>query len=120
MPKLAPIEVLDSHAQRLVGAVVFDVVGVLQFGRRGWAYVGTGPLPREQRNRRLSKSCCNPRLQVARRQNAKILRRGRPLWTLPRLDGSAVPMSHLTPIVGSTVWPGGHARENKSRQEFTG
>ena len=34
---MAPIEVLDSHAQGLVGAVVLDVVGVLQFGGRGWA-----------------------------------------------------------------------------------
>ena len=37
---IASIEMLDPEAKRLVGSVVFDVVGVLQFGGRGWAYVG--------------------------------------------------------------------------------
>ena len=48
-----------------------------------------------------------------------ILRRSPPLRTFPRLDGSVVPMSHLTPITDPTLWPGGHAGGNKSRQEFT-
>ena len=60
-----------------------------------------------------------PATASSKAPNPKILRRSPPLWTFPRLDGSAVPMSHLTPMVGSTVWPGGHARGNKSRQEFT-
>ena len=53
-----------------------------------------------------------PATASSKAPNAKILRRSPPLWTFPRLDGSAVPMSHLTPMVGSTVWPGGHARGN--------
>src|SRR4051794_15191508 len=49
--------------------------------------------------------------------NPKILRGSPLLWTFPRLDGSALPMSHLTPVVGSAVWPGGYARGNKSRNK---
>src|SRR5215831_2558562 len=34
--EIAPIEVLDPHAQGLVGAVILDVVGVLHLSRRRW------------------------------------------------------------------------------------
>jgi hypothetical protein len=37
---MAPVEVLYSHTQWLVGAVIFYVIGVLECGCRGRAYVG--------------------------------------------------------------------------------
>ena len=36
--EIAAIEMLDSHAQGLVGAVIFNVEGLLHRGRRGWAF----------------------------------------------------------------------------------
>src|SRR6266566_7411442 len=36
--EIAAIEVLDAQAQGLVGAVIFDVQGLLHRGRRGWAF----------------------------------------------------------------------------------
>jgi hypothetical protein len=41
-PEITPIEMLDSHAQGLVGAVVLDVVGILHLGRRRWAIGDNG------------------------------------------------------------------------------
>src|SRR5262249_52974969 len=54
-----------------------------------------------------------PVIMSSKAPKAKIVRRGRTLWPLRWLDELTVPMSHLTPMVGSTVWPGRHARGRK-------
>src|SRR4029077_11846930 len=53
-------------------------------------------------------------------RNPKILRMNPLLWTLPRLDGSVVPMAHLTPILAQQCGREVTRRKNKAGQEFAG